>query len=409
MLGNIHRRQHAGRIAGVNAGFFDVLHDAADDHVFAVRKRVHVHFDRVFEEVIDQHRPVLRILDRFLHVADDHLFVVGDHHGASAEHIRRPHQHRISNSVRALDRFFHRSRHRARGLRNFQFVQQFAEALAVFRQIDRLGRRADDVHARRLQRQRQIQRRLSAELHDHAHRRSARSFVLADGKHVFQGQRLEVEAIAGVVVGRDRLRIAVDHDGLVTIVAQRKRRVAAAVVKLNSLPDAVGPAAQNDDFLLLGRRGLVFFFVGRVQIRRVAFEFRGAGVHALVDRRDAVLLAQMPNFFLRALAVEPPDPGQPPVGEAHALGLAQHLGGNRFHGMLFQLQLHVVNLFELVQEPGIDRRHLRQLLDGVALAQRITNVGKPLGMRRHQPLGQNLGLNLLRPRSSCRYRARARP
>ena len=27
------RRNRAGRIAGVNAGLFDVLHDAGDDHV----------------------------------------------------------------------------------------------------------------------------------------------------------------------------------------------------------------------------------------------------------------------------------------------------------------------------------------------------------------------------------------
>ena len=73
--------------------------------------------------------------------------------------------------------------------------------------------------------------------------------MLADGKDVFEGQRLEVESVAGVVVGRNRLRIAVDHDGFVTIVAQRECRVAAAVVELNSLPDAVGPAAENDDFL----------------------------------------------------------------------------------------------------------------------------------------------------------------
>jgi len=42
------------------------------------------------------------------------------------------------------------------------------------------------------------------ELHDHANGR-ARSFVFADGKHVFERERLEVEAVAGVVIGRDRL------------------------------------------------------------------------------------------------------------------------------------------------------------------------------------------------------------
>ena len=87
MTGNIHRGKHAGRIAGVDSGFLDVLHDAADDHVFAIGERVHVHFDCVFQEVVDQHRAVLGIFDRFFHIANDSFFVVGDDHGSSAENI----------------------------------------------------------------------------------------------------------------------------------------------------------------------------------------------------------------------------------------------------------------------------------------------------------------------------------
>ena len=37
---------------------------------------------------------------------------------------------------------------------------------------------------------------------------------------------------------------------------------------------------------------------------------------------------------------------------------------------------------------------LAKLLDGVALPQRVVHVGQPLGMRRHQPLRQNLRFNL---------------
>ena len=111
---NIDRRQHAGRIAGVDAGLFNVLHDSADDDVFAVGEGVDIDFDGVFEKVIDQHRAVVRVLDRLLHVADDRLLVVGDHHGASAKHIGRPHQNRIADALRACDRFFDRGRHHAR-------------------------------------------------------------------------------------------------------------------------------------------------------------------------------------------------------------------------------------------------------------------------------------------------------
>src|SRR6267378_1371333 len=104
------------------------------------------------------------------------------------------------------------------------------------------------------------------------------------GKHVLERKRLEVEAVAGIVVGRDRLRIAVDHDGFVAILAQRVAGVAAAIIKFNSLPDAVGTGTEDDDFLLRRGRGLVFFFVGGVEIRCVAFELRGAGIDPLVNR-----------------------------------------------------------------------------------------------------------------------------
>jgi hypothetical protein len=44
-----------------------------------------------------------------------------------------------------------------------------------------------------------------------------------DLQHVLGRQRLEIEPVGGVVVGRDRLRIAVDHDGLVAGVGSAKQ------------------------------------------------------------------------------------------------------------------------------------------------------------------------------------------
>src|SRR5262249_37319968 len=80
-------------------------------------------------------------------------------------------------------------------------------------------------------------------------------------------------AVAGVVGGRDGFRIAVDHDCLVAVVTQRKRSMAAAVVELNSLPDSVGSAAQDNDFLFRGRRRFVLVLVGGVEVRGEAFKF----------------------------------------------------------------------------------------------------------------------------------------
>src|SRR5208337_1598746 len=102
--------------------------------------------------------------------------------------------------------------------------------------------------------------------------------------------------------------------------------MAAAVVELDALSDAVRPAAQDDHFLAISWRCLVLFFVGRVKIGRVAFELRGAGVHALVHGLDTVLVAKLMYFLRRAFVAVEPCRGQARVREAHALQLVQSLG-----------------------------------------------------------------------------------
>ena len=50
------RRQHAGRVAGVDAGLLDVLHHRGDVRVLAVGERVDVDLDRALEEAVDERR-----------------------------------------------------------------------------------------------------------------------------------------------------------------------------------------------------------------------------------------------------------------------------------------------------------------------------------------------------------------
>ena len=50
------RRQHAGRVARVDARLLDVLHDAGDPDVLAVAERVDVDLDRVLEEAVEKDR-----------------------------------------------------------------------------------------------------------------------------------------------------------------------------------------------------------------------------------------------------------------------------------------------------------------------------------------------------------------
>src|ERR1700693_1259864 len=144
--------------------------------------------------------------------------------------------------------------------------------------------------------------------------------MLVNRPDVFKRQRLKVETVAGVVIRRDGLGIAIDHDRLVTVFVQRERSVTAAVIELNSLPDAVRPAAQNDYFLLVGWSRLIFVLVSRIKIWRGTLALFRAGVHALVDGQHAVFLAQVPDFFL---PFQPPRVRQTTIRKSHALGVAQ--------------------------------------------------------------------------------------
>src|SRR5579864_1575626 len=99
--------------------------------------------------------------------------------------------------------------------------------------------------------------------------------------------------------------------------------MAAAVIEFDTLPDAVGPATKNDHFLGLGRRRLVFFFISRVEVGRVTLKFSSAGIHALVHRPNAMLLAQMANLLRCTFTVrKPPYIGKSRIGDTGALGIA---------------------------------------------------------------------------------------
>ena len=133
------------------------------------------------------------------------------------------------------------------GWRKPELLDELLEALAVLGEIDHVGRGAEDRHVRRLQGGGELQRRLPAELHDDAEELSARLLDAHDLQHVLGGERLEIEPVGGVVVGRHGLRIAVDHDRLEAGLIEREGGMAAAIVELDALADAVRPAAEDDD------------------------------------------------------------------------------------------------------------------------------------------------------------------
>ena len=235
----------------------------------------------------------------------------------------------------------------------------------------------------RLQGQRQRQRSLAAELND----QPVWLLLVADVEHVLESEWLEVQPVAGVVVGRHGLRIAVDHDRLVAQLLQGERRMAAAVVELDALPDAVGPGAQDHDLAPVRRLRLGFFFVDRVQVRREALEFGRARVHALEHRPNPPFLAPVAHGSLGLV----PQARQPVVGQTGAFRQGQLGGRHLVKTGLGQILLQVDYGLELRHEPWVDAGHLADILDTVAFSQREADVVQPVRVGSDQTLRDQVG------------------
>ena len=159
-------------------------------------------------------------------------------------------------------------------------LAQRVPALSILGQVDRRRARAEDELGRKGPGQ--LERCLAAERHDHPRHLAARRHLGVEHVgDVLIGQRLEVQPVRRVVVGRNGLGVAVDHDRLVAGVAQRHGGVDAAVVELDALADPVWARAEDDDPRPLRRADLVLLLVGRVVVGREGLELGGAGVDGL--------------------------------------------------------------------------------------------------------------------------------
>ena len=197
-------------------------------------------------------------------------------HRAPSEHERGTDQHRIPQPRSDGDGLGFVGRGTVGGLRNIQLLEHRREEFPVFGHLDVLRGCSNDRDAVRLQSKRQIERGLASELRDCP----VALLPFVDVQDILQGQRFEIKFVARVVIGRDRLRIGVDHDGLEPVLLEGKRGMHAAVVKFNALADPVRSAAQDHDLAFGGWRGLVVpTIIGRVEIRRVGLKFGGTRIH----------------------------------------------------------------------------------------------------------------------------------
>ena len=191
----------------------------------AVVERVDVDLDGVVEEPVDEHRVVGVSRVALGDVRRRAWLVVDDLHAAAAEHVGRAGPGPGSRSRRrcalasskemAVPCFGAGSPASASTRPN---APRSSARWIASGEVPTIG------HAGVLERLRQAERGLAAELDDDAGDRAGLLLGVDDLQDVLQGERLEVEPVGGVVVGGDGLRVAVDHDGLVARRRSARRR-----------------------------------------------------------------------------------------------------------------------------------------------------------------------------------------
>ena len=141
------RWQDTRRISRVNAGLFDMFHDAGDEHLFTIADRIDIDFDRVSQICVDEDRAGTRDLHGHPHIPFQGTTVVDDFHCSPAQDIGRPDEHRITNLLGDHACFVDAGGEPIGRLAQLKPRQQLLEALAIFCKVDRVRRGAEDGDA----------------------------------------------------------------------------------------------------------------------------------------------------------------------------------------------------------------------------------------------------------------------
>src|SRR5690606_36499500 len=220
-------------------------------------------------------------------------FGIDDFHRATAQYIRRAHDQWILHILRQAYRFLDRADDSVRRLAQTGALDHLLKTLTVFRAVDRLRAGADDRHAFGFQSAGKLQRRLAAKLYDDAY-----GFLSVNNlDYVFQGHRFEIQSVRGGVIGGNGLRVAVDHDGFITIFTRRDGGVYTAIVEFDALTDAVWTTAEHHDFFPRARLRLTLFVIAGIHIGSRRGQLCGAGVNAFIHRAHAKLVTMVAQGF----------------------------------------------------------------------------------------------------------------
>mmetsp|Transcript_2844 Transcript_2844/g.8482 ORF Transcript_2844/g.8482 Transcript_2844/m.8482 type:complete len:686 (+) Transcript_2844:1556-3613(+) len=152
--------------------------------------------------------------------------------------------------------------------------------------------------------------------------------------------------------------------------------MAAAVIKLNTLTDPVGPSAQDEDLLAGGGIAFALAIVRRVHVWRISLELGGTRVNAFHAWHDALGRPRGPDGQL----VRPHREGDLGVAESPPLDLEEVSLREIFQRFGLHPALNLVELTQLIQEPWVDVRVLEDFVGRDAVLKSLFDDDHSLGI-----------------------------
>ena len=254
-LGHGLRREHPDRVAAVDAGQLDVLEQARDEHERPVRDGVDVDFDAL-EVPVDADGAIRVHVRRRRELPGEVRRRVAEVDGEPADDERRPDDDRVADALGQGQGLVDAVGHPALGLRDAEAVQERREPRPLLGLVDRLEVRAEQPDPAGGKRSGQVERRLPAVRHDSRQQVGlVGALRVDDAADALRVERLEVQPRGGIEVGRDRLRVRVDHHGPPAGAAEGVGGLDGAVVEFDALADPDRAGADDEGRLALhGRR-----------------------------------------------------------------------------------------------------------------------------------------------------------
>ena len=276
-------------VTAVYAGKLDVLADGVGNDFSLFCHGIHLHFLGVLDELAHHHGVLLADVGGQLEEAFQFLLVGADVHRRATQHIRGTHQDGEAYlRYKGVD-VVHRGQRAPFGLVHTDAVEHGGELVAVFGIVDALGAGAEDGHTLGIEAHSQVIGDLSARRDDDA----VRILQFEDVHHTLEGQLVEVEAVAHIIVCGDGFRVVVYHHAAVALLADGVQCLHTAPVELYGRADAVGTTAQHHDTLVVAQVVHVVFRAAVRQVEVVGLRgiFGGEGVYLLHHGQDAAALA----------------------------------------------------------------------------------------------------------------------